>query len=87
MRWVAPVLMFGLPLVALVAALSFIATPWAKMKSAEFVERFEKREDLKRVSPGQFRESTACLSRGAPLAPVSRPRTRTSGTTATPVFR
>ena len=59
MRWVAPVLVFGLPLVALVAALSFIATPWAKMKSAEFVERFEKREDLKRVSPGQFRESTS----------------------------
>jgi lipopolysaccharide export system permease protein len=56
-RWVPPVLVFGLPMVALVAALSFIATPWAKMKSAEFVERFEKREDLKRVSPGQFRES------------------------------
>jgi lipopolysaccharide export system permease protein len=59
MRWVAPVLVFGLPLVALVAALSFIVTPWAKMKSTEFVERFEKREDLKRVSPGQFRESTS----------------------------
>ena len=59
MRWVAPVLVFGLPLVALVAALSFVATPWARMKSAEFVERFEKREDLKRVSPGQFRESTS----------------------------
>jgi lipopolysaccharide export system permease protein len=27
------------------------------MKSTEFVERFEKREDLKRVAPGQFRES------------------------------
>ena len=59
MRWVAPVFVFGLPLVALVAALSFIVTPWAKMKSTEFVERFEKREDLKRVSPGQFRESTS----------------------------
>jgi lipopolysaccharide export system permease protein len=58
-RWVAPVLVFGLPLVGLVAALSFIVTPWAKMKSTEFVERFEKREDLKRVSPGQFRESTS----------------------------
>lgn len=57
MRWVPPVLLFGLPMVAIVAALSFVATPWAKMKSAEFVERFEKREDLKRVSPGQFRES------------------------------
>jgi lipopolysaccharide export system permease protein len=57
LRWVSPVLVFGLPLVAIVGALSFVATPWAKMKSAEFVERFEKREDLKRVSPGQFRES------------------------------
>jgi len=58
-RWIRPVLTFGLPLVAVVAVLSTVVTPWAKMKSNEFVERFEKREDLKRVSPGQFRESTA----------------------------
>ena len=58
-RWVYPVLTFGLPLVVLTAALSLFATPWAKMKSTEFVERFEKREDLKKVSPGQFKESTA----------------------------
>ncbi|MFC0131647.1 LPS export ABC transporter permease LptF [Massilia eurypsychrophila] len=58
MRWVYPVLTFGLPLVVLTAALSLFATPWAKMKSTEFVERFEKREDLKKVSPGQFKEST-----------------------------
>ncbi|QJD98736.1 LPS export ABC transporter permease LptF [Massilia forsythiae] len=58
-RWVAPVLLFGLPLVLLVGALALYATPWAKMKSAEFVQRFEKREDLKRVAPGQFRESTS----------------------------
>ena len=44
MRWVPPVLVFGLPMVAIVAVLSFVARPWAKMKSAEFVERFEKRE-------------------------------------------
>jgi lipopolysaccharide export system permease protein len=58
-RWIGPVLTFGLPLVALTAALSLFATPWAKMKSTEFVERFEKREDLKKVSPGQFKESTS----------------------------
>jgi lipopolysaccharide export system permease protein len=58
-RWIAPVLTFGLPLVLLTGALSLFATPWAKMKSAEFVERFEKREDLKKVSPGQFQESTS----------------------------
>jgi lipopolysaccharide export system permease protein len=57
--WIRPVLTFGLPLVALVAALSLVVTPWAKMKSAEFTERFQKREDLKRVAPGQFRESSS----------------------------
>jgi lipopolysaccharide export system permease protein len=58
-RWIRPVLTFGLPLVVLVGVLSLVVTPWAKMKSNEFVERFEKREDLKRVAPGQFRESTS----------------------------
>lgn len=57
--WVRPVLTLGLPMVALVAALSLVVTPWAKMKSAEFVERFQKREDLQRVAPGQFRESSS----------------------------
>ncbi|MCU6498953.1 LPS export ABC transporter permease LptF [Rugamonas sp. A1-17] len=58
-RWIAPVLVFGLPLVLVTAGLSFIATPWAKQKSSEYVERFEKREDLQKVSPGQFKESAS----------------------------
>jgi lipopolysaccharide export system permease protein len=53
------VLVFGLPMVALTAAMSLYATPWAKARSAEFVQRFEKREDLKKVSPGQFKESSS----------------------------
>ena len=57
--WLRPVLVFGLPLVLITAGLSLVATPWAKMKNNEFVERFEKRDDLKKVSPGQFKESTA----------------------------
>jgi lipopolysaccharide export system permease protein len=58
-RWVAPVLVFGLPIVAVVGALSLEVVPWAQLKSSEFTERFEKREDLQRVAPGQFRESAA----------------------------
>ena len=56
-RWIGPVLSFGIPMVVLTALLSFVATPWAKHKSTEYTERFEKREDLQKVSPGQFRES------------------------------
>ncbi|MES2016165.1 MAG: LPS export ABC transporter permease LptF [Pseudomonadota bacterium] len=58
-RWIRPVLGFGLPLVILVGSMSLFVTPWAKMKSAEYVQRFEKREDLKKVSPGQFKESSS----------------------------
>lgn len=59
LAWIRPVLVFGIPMVLLVATLSLFVTPWAKMKSTEFVQRFEKREDLKRVAPGQFRESSS----------------------------
>jgi len=58
-KWISPVLMFGLPLVLLTGVLSLVATPWAKLKSTEYIERFEKREDLQKVSPGQFRESAS----------------------------
>ena len=58
-RWIRPVLTFGLPIMLVVAALSLYVAPWAALKRAEFVERFQKREDLKRVAPGQFRESSS----------------------------
>ncbi|MES2741074.1 MAG: LPS export ABC transporter permease LptF [Pseudomonadota bacterium] len=58
-HWIRPVLQFGLPLVILTAGLSLVATPWAKQKSNEYVERFLKREDLQKVSPGQFQESAS----------------------------
>jgi lipopolysaccharide export system permease protein len=58
-RWIAPVLLFGLPIVIVVAVLSLVAMPWGQLKSNEFAERFQKREDLQRVAPGQFRESAA----------------------------
>ncbi|SNS70712.1 lipopolysaccharide export system permease protein [Noviherbaspirillum humi] len=58
-RWIRPVLAFGLPIVLLTGALSFVATPWANRQSAEFRERFERREDIAKVSPGKFQESAA----------------------------
>ncbi|MCE3604845.1 LPS export ABC transporter permease LptF [Massilia sp. P8910] len=58
-RWIRPILTFGIPMMILTGALSLFVTPWARMKSTEFVQRFEKREDLKKVSPGQFKESSS----------------------------
>jgi lipopolysaccharide export system permease protein len=58
-RWIKPVLSFGLPVVVMTALLSFFVTPWANRQSAEFRERFAKREDISKVSPGKFQESSA----------------------------
>jgi lipopolysaccharide export system permease protein len=58
-RWIRPVLSFGLPIIVLTGALSFVVTPWANQQSAEFRERFEKREDIAKVAPGKFQESAS----------------------------
>jgi lipopolysaccharide export system permease protein len=58
-RFIRPVLRFGMPIVVLTALLSFYLTPWANQQSAEYRERFEKREDISKVSPGKFQESAS----------------------------
>jgi lipopolysaccharide export system permease protein len=58
-RWIKPVLLFGLPIIFMTALLSFMVTPWANRQSSEFRERFEKREDIAKVSPGRFQESSS----------------------------
>jgi lipopolysaccharide export system permease protein len=55
--WIRPVLQFALPFVLLIALVSFLVAPWANRQTAEFQKRFEQREDVAQVSPGQFRES------------------------------
>ncbi|MBC3931447.1 LPS export ABC transporter permease LptF [Undibacterium curvum] len=58
-QWISPVIKFGFPIVALTAFLSFFASPWANRQSVEFEERFQKRSDIAKVSPGKFQESSA----------------------------
>ncbi|MCU6433805.1 LPS export ABC transporter permease LptF [Undibacterium sp. Jales W-56] len=58
-HWVLPVLRFGFPLIVMTGLLSFVATPWANRQSADFRERYEKREDIAKVSPGKFQESAS----------------------------
>jgi lipopolysaccharide export system permease protein len=56
--WVRPVLVFALPLVALIAVLSLFLSPWAVDKSEEFRRQMENRDELSRVAPGVFREAS-----------------------------
>ena len=59
LAWVAPVLRFSAPIVALIALLTLLATPWANGQIAQSRSRFEQRDDLSKVAPGRFAESSA----------------------------
>jgi len=57
--WIRPVLGFAAPFVGLIAVVSFVVGPWASRQSAEYKQRFERREDVSQVAAGQFRESAS----------------------------
>ncbi|HVL75940.1 MAG TPA: LPS export ABC transporter permease LptF [Noviherbaspirillum sp.] len=57
--WIRPVLTFGAPVLAAIIALSFFVTPWANQQAVEFRERFQQREDVARIAPGRFQESSS----------------------------
>jgi len=55
--WLKPVMLFALPQVAVIAALSLIISPWAAQMGAQYVTRLEARDDVSRVNPGVFGET------------------------------
>ncbi len=57
MAWFRPVLVFGAPIVVVVALLSLYLTPWAIGKSEQYRHQLESRDDVSAVSPGVFKES------------------------------
>lgn len=59
LSWVVPVLRFATPIVLLVAALALVLSPWAYRQVAESKDRFAKRDDVSRLAPGRFIESSS----------------------------
>lgn len=57
--WIRPVLGFAAPFVLLIALVEFVGGPWASRQISEYRMRFEQREDVSQVAPGQFRESAS----------------------------
>ena len=52
-----PMLRFAWPMLLGVAVLVLLVWPWSNQQISDLKERFERRGDLERVSPGQFQES------------------------------
>ena len=55
--WLRPVMLFALPQIAVIAALSLFISPWAAQMGATYATRLEARDDVSRVSPGVFGET------------------------------
>jgi lipopolysaccharide export system permease protein len=59
LAWLPPVVRFAGPIVLLIALLTFLVAPWANRQIAESRSRFEQRDDLSKVTPGRFAESSS----------------------------
>jgi lipopolysaccharide export system permease protein len=57
--WLKPVMLFALPQIAVIAALSMFISPWAAQMGAQYATRLETRDDVSRVSPGVFGETSS----------------------------
>jgi lipopolysaccharide export system permease protein len=56
--WIWPVLRFSAPIIVLVAVLALQLSPWASRQIVESKMRFERRDDVSKVAPGRFIESS-----------------------------
>ena len=57
-RFVQPVLHVSWPVLLVIGVLALFVWPWQNQRSVELKERFERRSDLSRVTPGQFQTSS-----------------------------
>ena len=56
-RFVRPVLRVAWPVLLVIGVLALFVWPWQNQRGVELKERFERRSDLSRVTPGQFQTS------------------------------
>jgi lipopolysaccharide export system permease protein len=56
--WIKPVTLFAAPVIALITVMSLFLTPWANERAEEYRQQIDNRDDVSRVAPGVFRESS-----------------------------
>jgi lipopolysaccharide export system permease protein len=56
--WLRPVMIFALPQIAVITALSVFISPWAAQMAAQYATRLDARDDVSRVNPGVFGETS-----------------------------
>ncbi len=57
-QWVRPILIFALPVIAVITLLSLQVMPWAIQKGQDYRVQLKSRDELSSISPGVFKESS-----------------------------
>jgi lipopolysaccharide export system permease protein len=58
-KWIRPIIVFALPVVAVISLLSLLVMPWATHKGEDFKTQLKSRDELSSISPGVFKESNS----------------------------
>ena len=56
-QFVRPLFRFSWPIFLVIALLALLVWPWSHQQIQDLRQRFEKRNDVERIAPGQFQES------------------------------
>jgi lipopolysaccharide export system permease protein len=56
-RFIKPIVKFAVPILLLVAFFAYVGWPWSNAQSKLIRARFQQRDDVSLLAPGQFRES------------------------------
>ncbi|WP_423379615.1 LPS export ABC transporter permease LptF [Burkholderia sp. LMG 32019] len=58
-RLIKPIGVFATPIILLIAFFAFVGWPWSNQQSKMIKARFQQRDEISLLAPGQFRESAA----------------------------
>jgi len=56
-KWIRPIINFAIPVIIIIALLSFFVMPWATQKVEEYRIQLKSRDESSSISPGVFKES------------------------------
>ena len=56
LSWIAPMMRFALPLIAVIAVLSTVISPWARSETNKLRVQFAQKDDVNAIAPGRFIE-------------------------------
>lgn len=56
LSWIGPMMRFALPLIAVIAVLSTVISPWARSETNKLRVQFAQKDDVNAIAPGRFIE-------------------------------